>query len=253
MQPGRFRNEFEENIVTRPGPKTLLDTVDATWPAAEVLARDGWRLCRGAGGGKRVSAAVALDADGDVAAAEAGMRDWGQGALFRLTPEDDALDRALAARGYAVIDPTVIYAAPVTRLTDDRDETARIVRAELPIAAMREIWAAGGIGEGRLAVMARAPGPKSYLFARKSDRPAGVAFLGSSGDLAMIHAVEVAVPMRRKGIGAEIMRGAANLAAEWGAAWLTLAVTEANAAARGLYEGLGMEVGARYHYRIAPG
>ena len=47
------------------------------------------------------------------------------------------------------------------------------------------------------------------------------------------------------------MHGAASFAAEHGAHWLTLAVTEANAAARGLYEKLGMTLVGRYHYRIA--
>lgn len=233
----------------RPSPEVLMAAVDATWPAAEWAERGGWRLARGMGGGKRVSAAVRLAPGAEIAEAEAGMRDWGQAPLFRLTPGEEDLDAALAARGFPVIDPVVLYAAPVARLVDDRDETARIIRCEMPIAAMREIWAAGGIGAGRLAVMARAAGPRCYILARTADRPAGVAFLAARGEVAMIHAVEVAPAFRRRGVGGEILRGAANLAAEWGCGWLALAVTEANAAARGLYEGLGMEVGARYHYR----
>ena len=237
----------------RPTAAQLLDTLAATWPPAESISQGGWRLNCGGGGGKRASAAMALSPRADIGAAEAAMRGWGQAPLFQLTPDDATLDAALEARGYRVIDPVAIYLAPVVALTDHRDETARIVRADLAIAAMREIWAAAGIGPARLAVMARVPAPKSWLLARKSDRPAGVAFLGCHDDVAMIHAVEVPEAFRRQGVGREIMRGAANLAAEWGAAWLALAVTEANGPARGLYEGLGMEIAARYHYRIAAG
>jgi ribosomal protein S18 acetylase RimI-like enzyme len=44
---------------------------------------------------------------------------------------------------------------------------------------------------------------------------------------------------------------AARFALDQGAAWLALAVTEANAAARALYEAAGMETVARYGYRQA--
>ena len=45
--------------------------------------------------------------------------------------------------------------------------------------------------------------------------------------------------------------GAARFALENDARWLALTVTEANAPARALYEGAGMETVARYHYRQA--
>jgi N-acetylglutamate synthase len=100
--------------------------------------------------------------------------------------------------------------------------------------------------------MARPSGPRMTLMARADDRPVGVAFVALDDDIAMIHAIEVAPRHRRKGGGGLLMRGAASFAAEHGAGWLTLAVTEANAPARALYEGLGMALAGRYHYRIAP-
>ena len=68
----------------------------------------------------------------------------------------------------------------------------------------------------------------------------------------MIHAIEVLAPLRRKGAARLLMEGAARFAAEQGAAWLALAVTEANVPARGLYARLGMAEAGTYHYRIAP-
>ena len=79
-----------------------LAALDATWPAAEFHDLDGWRLRRGAGGGKRVSAASGA---GKVDHAVAAMATWGQPALFQLWPGDEALDDDLAARGYAIVDP----------------------------------------------------------------------------------------------------------------------------------------------------
>ncbi len=117
---------------------------------------------------------------------------------------------------------------------------------------MAETWAAGGVGPARLAVMARAPQPRTWLLGRLGDRPAGCAFVALHGVVAMLHALEIAEVARRRGLGARMTRFAAAWGAARGAQTLALAVTGANTPARALYAGLGMaEVGA-YHYRIAP-
>lgn len=236
-------------------PGRLMAALDATWPAAETRIEAGWLLRRGAGGGKRVSAASRADPGADIpdiAAAEAKLAAWGQAPLFRLSEQDGGLDAALDARGYAVLDPTAIYVAPAHELTDQQDETARILRISTPLARAAEIWAAGGIGPGRLAVMERVVEPRTCLMARLADRPVGVAFAAADGGTAMLHAVEVLKTERRKGAGTMLLHGAANWAAEAGATTLALAVTEANTPARTLYERLGMTVAARYHYRSRP-
>lgn len=225
----------------------LLAALDATWPAAEVRDDGGWRLRRGAGGGKRVSAA---SGSGDVDEAEQAMAAWGQGPLFQLWPGDEALDADLAARGYNVIDPVTIWAAPAAELGGAEDETARVLRMAGPVALAEEIWAAGGVGAARLSVMARAQGPRVWMMLRDGDRPAGCLFAAADGEIAMLHALEIAPDRRRKGIGARGVRAAARWAAENGAATLALAVTQANAPGNALYEGLGMRRVSAYHYRI---
>ncbi len=231
-----------------PAAAALFAALDATWPAQATEERDGWRLRDGGGGGKRVSAASPLGAGGDIAIAEASMRAWGTRPLFRLRPEDDALDAALAARGYRLLDPTLIMAAPVAQLAAKPPHVS-LFDIWPPLAIMRDIWAAGGITAPRLAVMERAAWPKSGLIARIDDRVAGVGFCAMDGPVAMLHAVEVVPVMRRRGVGALMLRGAAHWARAQGAEWLALAVTEANSAARALYAGAGMEVVTRYHYR----
>jgi GNAT superfamily N-acetyltransferase len=198
----------------------------------------GWTLRDGAGGGKRVSAATALR-DADPAAAPD---------LVRIPPGDDALDAALDAQRYAVADPTVLYVAPSGALAGPLPHgTAYWMHDRLAI--MEEIWAAGGIGAGRLAVMDRAPEPKTMLLCRAGDRAAAAGFVAAAEGIAMVHAVEVLPEFRRLGAGRLTMRAAATWALRHGAPWLSLAVTEANAPARALYARLGMTEAGRYHYR----
>ena len=240
------------DVMTAPTSARIMDAVDATWPPAEITVRDGWCLRRGAGGGKRVSAASAAPG-GDVAAAEAAMRAWDQQPMFRLIPGEDALDADLAARGYALVDPVALYAAPAGALAAPAPKGQSVYHAKIRPALMEEIWAEGGIGPARLDVMDRAVGARMFLMARLGDRPCGAAFVALDGDVAMIHAIEVQPAMRRQGAARLMIEAAAAFAQAQGAHWLTLAVTEANAPARALYERLGMTVAGNYHYRVAPG
>jgi GNAT superfamily N-acetyltransferase len=230
----------------------LFAALSATWLPAEARRLGAWTLRRGEGGGNRVSAAT-LDAGdaGDIAAAEAGMRAWGQEPLFMVRPGEAALDAALTARGYVIRDPVILLEAPPARLAFDAPQE-RVVYGPAALAVMNEIWEAGGIGAAKRAAMARVEGQRTYLLGRLGDRPAGCGFAALHGAIAMLHGLEVAAATRRQGVGTALVRGAATWAAEVGAASLALAVTEANATARELYARLGMTEAARYHYRLAP-
>ena len=118
---------------------------------------------------------------------------------------------------------------------------------------MEEIWAQGGIGPERLAIMDSVSAPKQLLLSRAGDRPAGAAFVGIDGDIAMIHAIEVLPHFRRMGSATLLLEVAARFASEHGAEWLSLAVTRANAGANALYKKHGMQECGAYHYRIKTG
>lgn len=232
----------------------LFDALAATWPAAETRALGPWTLRRGAGGGKRASAAT-LDGPPAAAAAtlpraEAAARAWGQRPLVLIRPGEDALDALLAERGFAALDPTLVLAAPAAALAFDVTPEEAIDCAG-PLACMAAIWAAGGIGPARLAVMDRAAGPKTWLLGRLGDRPAACGFVALHAGVAMLHALEVAPGSRRRGLAALVVRAAAGWARERGADTIAMAVTEANAASRGLAGRLGFVEAARYHYRRA--
>ncbi len=238
--------------MTLPGRDRLIGVVEATWPPARTRHLGPWTIREGRGGGQRVAAATAEApvTAADLPAAEAAMADLGQPRLFMIRPGDGVLDDLLAAAGYRVKDPVLLYAVATGRLTAEPLRPVSAFDIWPPLAIMADLWAAGGIGAARLAVMDRAEDPKTAILARHRDQPAGAAFVALDGDIAMIHAIEVAPALRRSGVGANILRAAAHWAGRRGAAHLTLAVTRDNAPANALYASLGMQVVGHYHYRI---
>lgn len=230
-------------------PAQILDVCEATWPPARMWAQDGWILRDGAGGGKRVSAATRADPGARIEAAEEAMRGMGQTPLFMLRAGEEDLDAALEARSYRLVDPVTMYAGPLSRLTDTPIPRVTAFAIWEPLAIMKEIWAQGGIGPARLAVMERAA-CKTAIFGRWNERPAGVAFAAVHGGTCMVHAVEVVPEQRRNGLAAWMMRRAAFWAAEQGADTMAVLCTKANTGANALYLSLGLDVVGEYHYRI---
>lgn len=230
----------------------LLTALEATWPPAESVESGGWRLRRSPGGGSRVSSAIRLSGEPDeraIAAAAEAMRGWGQTPVIQIREGDEAADALLAAQGWEKYDETLFFEGDPAQMRNDASEVARIIHAERPLALMEEIWAEDQIGPDRLAVMARAPGPKSYVFARLKDRPAAVAFLGLDGDTGMVHALVTTGEMRRMGAARMMMGGAARWLGDMGAKRIALAVTKRNEAGIALYRSLGMNAAGGYHYR----
>jgi GNAT superfamily N-acetyltransferase len=230
-------------------PAALATVMEATWPAAASRRLGPWTIREGAGGGKRVSAATA---DGpwtpaDLPAAEAAMRALGQPPLFLIREGETGLDTALAARGYRIVDPVIAYAIPARDLPPPPLMTT--FPHWPPLAIAEALWAEGGIGPARLAVMQRVTGRRTAILARAGDRPAGVAFVAMADSTAMLHALEVAPARRRQGSAQNILAAAAQWTLAQGGDTLALVVTAANIAARNLYASRGMQVVGQYHYR----
>ncbi|MBN2629997.1 MAG: GNAT family N-acetyltransferase [Rhodobacteraceae bacterium] len=232
-------------------PETLSQVMEATWPPARRQRLGCWCIRDGQGGGKRVSAATALPGwqDEAVPQAEAAMAALGQDALFLIRHGDDLLDQALQSRGYRVVDPVVAYVADARQLAQPPVPPLAAFAHWPPLSICAEIWAEGGVGPARLAVMQRATGPKCAILARSNDHASGAAFVAIHGRDAMLHALEVRPAARRQGSAHNILRAAAGWALENGADRLSLVVTVANVAARRLYASMGMEVVGHYHYR----
>lgn len=232
----------------------LFDTIEATWPAAARHRIGPWTVREGQGGGKRVSSVTANPRwrPDDILQAEAACRDLGQRPLFQIRPEDTVLDTVLADLGYDVIDPVDVLSCPVESLTANLHRLDAIP-CWPPLAVQAEIWAAGGTGPARLAVMTRASAPKTALLGRHDDHPVATAFVSIQGQTALLHALEVSPEARRKGIGRTMMHGAANWAMRHHARVLAVLVVSDNKAAQTLYTGLKMRPVGHYHYRIKRG
>ena len=234
-----------------PNISELYETVDATWPAAAYSRAGPWMIRDGRGGGKRVSAAT-LESDflpPDIALGEVAMSKLGQKPLFMIRQGEDDLDRVLDRRGYRIIDPVSLYVCSVGALPVGRFTTGDGTTQWPPRGVVREIWAQGNIGPGRLEVMNRARGPKSVILAQSDGATVGVAFAAVAARIAMVHAIEVTPGLRRKGVGTKILQLAADWATQNGCDYLTLVVTDANRPANALYSKLGMSLIGRYHYR----
>lgn len=227
------------------------DVIDQTWPAAARHSAGPFVLREGRGGGSRVSAATADGpvTEAEIQAVEAAMRDLGQKQIFMIRPGDERLDAQLEARGYEVVDAVTIYSCPAKQLTDLAIPRVTVFTIWEPLAIMREIWAAGGIGPARLAVMERAKGPKTGILLRHNDKPGGAAYAAIHDGVVMVHAVEIVPFQRKQGLGKWAMRGAAFWALENGADTLSVMCTDANEGANALYRSLGMQPVSKYHYR----
>lgn len=224
---------------------------EATWPAASYIHQGPWLLRQGQGGGQRVSAATATGpvTQADVDMAETQMQAMGQARLFQIRHDQAELDAMLAARGYQVVDPVNLYAAPVAAIATERPPRVCTFCIWEPLAIQLDIWADGGILAPRVAVMHRAKGPKTSLLARFNDHPGGSGFVAMHQGIAMVHALHILPHQRRQGLGRYFMREAAFWAQDQGASHLALAVTQGNTGGNALYSSIGMQVVGQYHYR----
>ena len=232
---------------------SLFDVIDATWPAAQMLRDGAFVLRNGQGGGKRVSAASLVEtgfSGPDIDHAETAMTRMGQDPLFMIRGGDMALDAALAARGYDVIDPVNLYIIPAQDLAQTRPPKVCMFSVWPRLAIQEDIWARAGIGPARLAVMDRAQGPKTTILARWNDKPAGTTYVACHDHTAMLHALEILPAHQRQGLGRIVMNHAAFWALEQGMTHVATLCVNTNLPANGLYSSLGMKVVEHYHYRI---
>lgn len=237
-----------------PGPKKLIEVCEVTWPPAARQHLGAWTVRDGQGGGNRVSATTEHwpATDADLPAAENAMLSLGQERLFQIRSGEDKLDALLEEHGYIIRDPVNIWAIETAKLTAEPIQRATAYTMWPPLELVREIWADGGIGAERQAVMERADCEKAAVLVRVLDHPGGAAYVGLHDGIAMVHGLHVMPAERRKGAGSLLVRAAAKWAEGHGAKVLSLIVTQGNHAANPLYTSLGMTLVGHYHYRVRP-
>ena len=233
----------------------LYDVIETTWPAAHRGHVGKWVIRDGQGGGSRVSSASLAKGQptsADVAEAEAAMVALGQSRLFMIRDGEEGLEALLDGLGYVIKDPVTLYAAGVSDIGKPTGTQAKTYDIWPPLAVQLEIWAEGGIGRERIAVMERAPQPKTSIFGRIDDHPAATGYVGIHDGVAMLHALETSPSHRRKGLARHMVYGMAKWAETQGAEFISLVTTRENLPANALYASMGFEPVGHYHYRFKP-
>ena len=260
-------------VPAAPADVLALEEVAALgWRAPEVRWLGRWLLRAGQGWTGRANSALPLGDPGlplDEALAETVRWYAGRGLPARMAvplPAREALDAALAGRGWTAYNPTLVLTADVEvtlrRLAAPRALGALPERTDLPPVAIdpepSDDWLAAYHyrGGGELPPVARSIllGSDRPGFAAVRDGGSVVAIARASVDRGWVGvtAVEVAPAHRRRGLARHVMRGVLRWGAEQGARSTYLQVAEENSPALALYDRLGFAPHHRYHYRLAP-
>lgn len=228
----------------------------ATWPAAEVIEQHGWCLRFTAGAGSRAASAWARGhCPGDLEAAiqgvESAYRARDLTPRFQLWPEDETLDAALDARGYTAYDRSLLMARPASLPWPAKDERCVAVEVRTRLAGLETLWADGGVGPARQAVLARTGSRATIFLGRVDMAPAGAVAIVQDGEVAVTQALWVMPAHRGCGLARCLMAAAGRSAAARGANVIAHAVVATNDSAIRLYESLGFTAFGAYHYRRA--
>jgi ribosomal protein S18 acetylase RimI-like enzyme len=240
------------------GIKTLERRAFAAWPALRTLTRDGWVLRFADGHTKRANSINPVatgtgDLAARIAAAEAEYANAGLPAVFRVTPlAENGLDDALAARGYAAFDESLVMAGPLPQGAADPDVT---IDAD-PIVSgwLADFGRATQADAKSLETLARmfAQRVTGTGFARLTRNGKPLAFAMAVPDCGDLGFFEVlTVPQARgQGLARRTLLACCARAAAQGATRAYLQVTAGNASAIALYRKLGLEIVYRYFYRM---
>lgn len=240
--------------------RTLERRALAAWPALETVEADGWALRAADGYTKRANSANAVapahaSVDLQIARIEAHYRARHLPTIFRLSPlADPAIDRALDARGYARIDPSVVMVARPGHHRHD----AHAVDAADPWTGWFDDFVAATEATAalaaKLAALLRCVAPPA-LFARIPDaeeRPTAFAMAVAEDGYVGIFEVLSAPHARRQGFARRAVAHAMAWGFAQGAHTAYLQVAADNAPALALYAALGFVPLYGYHYRVAP-
>jgi len=233
------------------------------WPALQQMLYDGWVLRFSKGYTKRANSANALypsaiDTREKVAFCEAQYKARDLRPIFRITPFAPAdLDGILEARGYELIDTTLVLARDVAAISKSRGPHSKLqdqVHQEslddwLPIYC-RLKSAPLEAHQTHREILEAIPGRCLYASLTVSGETVSCALGVLEGEFFGLFDVVTAPEHRSKGHGTALLSSMLDWAQENGARHAYLGVVERNSPARRLYDKLGFREVYRYWYRV---
>ena len=225
--------------------------------AAEI---GGWLAPLNAGTIGRAKSAVPLrhDLPADPAtldALEAAYAERGLTAAFRLAdvPGLGAVRTALAARGYAPDQPTLVKIGAVADMARAGGAQAEV--ADTPPDGWADVFLGPGFdaadGAHRVAVLGRSAGAV-YAGVRRQGRMVAVGVASFAHGWASVHGMRTDQAWRGQGLAGQVLEGLAAAAQARGVARVFLQVEEGNVGARSLYRARGLAPAWRYSYWRRP-
>jgi ribosomal protein S18 acetylase RimI-like enzyme len=232
------------------------------WPALRLVWLDDWQLRLGEGLTRRANSANPLRPDyrdraALVAACEALYSNHDQPAIFRLpTIIDPALDRRLAARGYAREGESLVLYGEMGGVATAADPAVQLLAqpsAEWFAAmALLQGYSEGQSRTYRRIVEALAV-PAVFALLTGDGEPAALAYGAVSEGLLCYQSVVADRRRRRHGFARRIISSLAAWGREQGIEGVCLDVEASNLGALALYQGIGLKTELyRYHYRRQP-
>ena len=227
------------------------------WPAEETADIDGWIWRCTGGGSMRANSVSALgfagrDVDAAIAEVEWRYRARRMPVIFQMSSErmPSDLDDRLKVCGYRLREPCTTLAKTVDRSLK-LDASFEI--ADTPGKEWLSVYLAGINPDRRKiapTILARVPGPKAFVLARRDGVPVSTALGVIDGSVVIAECVSTRTDRRRSGGASEVMEGLEAWGAQQGATVIGLQAVAANAAAQALYERLGYARVGTHHYRI---
>ncbi len=261
--PPRRRGAPHEAVST----DQLEAVVAEHWRPDERVDLGGWRLRAAGGFTGRANSALAIGSPGvplhdAVAAVEDFYRRRGLPPRVavphaaHVDPDEPALARELAARGWAVDTPTLVMTAALAALPGAAGVPlpagCSVATAPEPDAAWLERYHYRGTTAVPPAGRRVLVSADAQVFVRVLDGGETVAVARGSASPGWVGltAVEVAPSHRRRGLARRLLAEVADWGRARGAVSAFLQVAAANTGARALYGAAGFSVHHAYHYRV---
>ncbi|GAA3440958.1 GNAT family N-acetyltransferase [Planomonospora venezuelensis] len=250
--------------------------VDQAWPALDRVESGGWTFRTAGGVSKRANSVLPLGERADLEAAVAGAERFyaGRGLPCVFSVGGGAspgLDALLEARGYRVVDPTLVMTMPLAQAVPGgpypctgegaggagghgggRPPGPEVRLAQAPACDWLDVWWSvdgrpGGDVETAGRILTGVPAVYASLTGAGGEEAVGRGVV--QGEWFGVYCMATLPHARRRGHAGRLLNALLSHGREQGAEQAYLLVVEANTGARSLYERLGFTVAGRYHYR----